>query len=87
MTQPTVRSQDTDDGPETQEPTHDDSPESDDNTSPHFVVNHDKANSDPTLDPACEMDIFSFHVGQFIDVLDSIDRWSEAEVHNCITFA
>lgn len=34
--------------------------------------------TNPTHDG--EMDIFAFHVGQLIDVLDSVNRWSEAEV-------
>jgi hypothetical protein len=41
-------------------------------------MNHDKVH--PTLDPDREMDIFSFHLAQLIDVLDSVDGWSEAEV-------
>lgn len=72
------------DSPQDQE----ESPESDDtehyNVAPNNeatgIIHTNKAVSEQ--DPSREMDIFSFHMGQVIDVLDSVDRWSEAEVYN-----
>lgn len=55
-------------------------PESED-TDQHSDVHHEKVDQTlNNLDSTREMDVFAFHLGQVIDVLDSVNRWSEAEV-------
>ena len=51
-------------------------PESDDMDHGDVHLNKMESSRDATR----EMDIFAFHLGQVIDVLDSVNRWSEAEV-------
>jgi hypothetical protein len=74
MTLPPALSQKDDSNPESEDQRTDESPECDE------TCHNTEKSSDPTLQSEREMDIFSFHIGQYIDVLDSVDRWSEAEV-------
>jgi hypothetical protein len=80
------RQQDCDDGPETETETETEYEQSEGVSGRGNIVDITTTHDSNKLSGATsggyskDMDIFSFYLGQLIDVLDSVDRWSEAEV-------